>query len=167
MASTQRKGSSPDDPIHALALERVNTHLQLIDAETRIRRQQAEIENYENAPPISDSSNASGSLLNSGSPAYGLNFDRENQAQDVYKDLQTNSPVNWPHLPDQRLNALLEQRQFLNDLEAKQRRAIIRELTMQAEAAGYDLVVGEDNVAHVRRKRVQTFDPFRASPSSK
>ncbi|NJL23817.1 MAG: hypothetical protein HC902_00615 [Calothrix sp. SM1_5_4] len=83
---------------------------------------------------------------------YGLQFDQEDSADQVYRDLQNdNSPAE--NLPSDRINARLANRKWVNEVERAERIQFVRNFIRAAYERGYEVEL-DQNLVVVRVKKI-------------
>jgi hypothetical protein len=85
---------------------------------------------------------------------YGVQFDQEDTAGSVYEDLNVNNNKAYTELtPDDKINARLANRRWVNELEKRERITFIKNFIKSAYDRGYEVEINE-NLVVVGVKRV-------------
>lgn len=77
---------------------------------------------------------------------YGLQLDQENTSDRLYRDLDDTPVSNDDMLPDQRINARLEKRKWLNQEERARRIEFVRQFIRSAYDKGYEVEIDQNLV---------------------
>lgn len=141
-------------------LARINRHLQWTERQTDLKALAVTVENAEFAAPTHPGPNAP--------PPHLQNpFASEDVAGRVLKDLEPSAgQFDNPVLPADRINTLVEQRQWMKNYDRKQTEEFIRAVQNNAHAAGYHLEINNQlKVVKVRRLPNSVVDSGRPSPA--
>lgn len=84
---------------------------------------------------------------------YGVQFDQEDTADRVYEDLNLNSKTFTEQTPDEKINARLANRRWVNELEKRERITFVKNFIKSAYDRGYEVEINE-NLVVVGVKRV-------------
>jgi len=142
---TPRRISEP--PYTRDTIASINRHLQSTDQKTTLSSMAVAVENAEMAPPARKEP----------PPAVWqpqVNpFETEDTAGQVYRDIDPESgKFIRPTLPEDRIGAMLEQRQWVDDYNRQQRDQFVQAVKNNARADGFDLQINKDlTVTKVRR----------------
>jgi len=84
---------------------------------------------------------------------YGIQFDQEDTADRVYDDLNANPKSFAETTPDEKINARLANRKWVNELERRERITFIKNFIKSAYDRGYEVEINE-NLVVVGVKRI-------------
>lgn len=84
---------------------------------------------------------------------FGVQFDQEDTADRVYEDLNLNSKSYAEQTPDEKINARLANRRWVNELEKRERITFVKNFIKSAYDRGYEVEINE-NLVVVGVKRV-------------
>jgi hypothetical protein len=85
--------------------------------------------------------------------SYGVQFDQEDTADRVYEDLNLNAKSFGDSTPDEKINARLANRRWVNELEKRERITFVRNFIKSAFDRGYEVEINE-NLVVVGVKRI-------------
>jgi hypothetical protein len=129
--------------------EAVSRHLQ----ESHMHRQlMVQAQQLENAKMKTTDLQADDYALDS-ARTYGVQFDQEDTAGNVYEDLNLNNKAYTELTPDDKINARLANRRWVNELEKRERITFIKNFIKSAYDRGYEVEINE-NLVVVGVKRV-------------
>lgn len=84
---------------------------------------------------------------------FGVQFDQEDTADRVYEDLNLNGKSFGDSTPDDKINARLANRRWVNELEKRERITFVRNFIKSAYDRGYEVEINE-NLVVVGVKRI-------------
>lgn len=85
-------------------------------------------------------------LSNDDDRTLGVQFDSENAAEKVYEDLYGERPTTSDGLPDEKINAKLANRKWLNEMERAERINFVKAFIRQAYDRGYEVQLDQNLV---------------------
>ncbi|MGE0764789.1 MAG: hypothetical protein AB7N80_16065 [Bdellovibrionales bacterium] len=149
-SSSSLKPVAPHNDLAPLTLERINHHMQFTERKNELRALAMEIENFELGKRLKPGDLGTDDFQDH--PAHNP-FESENVAGRVYRDLNpAGNRYDNPILPEDRVNSMLEQEQWVNKYDKKQTEAFVKSVRDKARAAGYELEINDQlQVVGVRR----------------
>jgi hypothetical protein len=141
-------GAVRESPVYTRAtIDRINQHLQQTEKQSDLSSLAMEVENANLAP----AARVAPPIV--AYKPYVSPYESEDTAGQVYQDLEPSAgSFDRPHLPEDRIDALIEQRQWLENYNRRQTEQFIRAVKQNARAAGYDLQINNElKVTNVRR----------------
>lgn len=123
----------------------VSRHLQESLMKAQVMRTQQTLDNM-NAPVVGK--DLTGMMLEENPDrTYGVQLDSEDTADRLFKDLnERNEQNNYENLPDDRINARLANRRWLNQAEREERINFIRQFIRSAYDRGYQVEIDQNLV---------------------
>lgn len=142
--------SSVQDPVNA----KISRHMQDALMKEEIMRQRLELENMRLKDPDLAESPA---MLSSEDETrtYGVQLDQEDVAGKVYRDLNYRNTPSTEYLPEERINARLATRKWLNEHERAERINFVRNFIRSAYERGIEVEI-DQNLVVVGAKKVTT-----------
>jgi hypothetical protein len=147
----QRIGRTPrriaDSPYNRETIASINRHLQSTEQQTSLGSMAVAVENAKMAPAASK---APPPVV--WQPQVSP-FETEDTAGQVFKDIEPESgKFIRPSLPEDRVGAMLEQRQWVEQYNRQQREQFVQAVKNSARADGFDLQINKDlQITRVRR----------------
>jgi len=145
----------PSSSSRQRANQSVTRHLQSSFIKEHAQRMRAENENLQTRDPYLEE--AEGSQFE-GATGYGLDLEQDDSAERLYRELNSVSSGNragtFDQMPDQRINARLANRRWLNDLERAERINFVRNFIRSAYERGYQVDL-DSNLVVVGVRRIQ------------
>lgn len=143
--------SSFDLPNDGSPEAKINKYLQDGQFKRQMEMRSREMENKVLAKPLGTDA----SIEPESDRTLGVSLEQENNAQKVYDDLYGDQAhVRPAPSPEDRINARLEQEQWLSQMEKQERRQYVQNFIDQAYEAGYAITLDE-NLIVVKVKKVQ------------
>jgi hypothetical protein len=140
--------AAPSSPTQPEEFARINDSMQMTDAKLSLRKLTVNSDNLDLAPPVTDTEMGRASGV---SPHD--HFTTEDKSGQVYRDIDPRGRrFDAAILPEDRINALLEQNQWVNRYDIKKRDEFIETVRENAAKAGFELNINEDyQVTAIRR----------------
>lgn len=128
---------------------RVNQFLAETAMKERMAEQSRDLENRISAKPL----NAGDTEVPENKRPLGVTLDQEGAADRVYRDIYGPDRSRTPQTPQERINRMVEENHWMNQLEKQQRKAYVENFLKEAADAGYAIDLDE-NLVVVRVRKI-------------
>ncbi len=138
---------------------RVTEHLQSIDQMKQSEQWRVEQVNRDTAPSLDQ---LDLSFLNQDFqyPAHLANLPPDRRSEAVYRDITSGSAPSADHWPEQRINAQLEHKRWMQDYETRYEAEFVNAFLANAREQGYEIELN-DSLEVVDIKRIRRPQPLR------
>ena len=139
--------------------QRVTEHLQMIDQTRTDEQWRVQQVNRDTAPSLDqlDLSFLSNDLRN---PAHLANLPQDRSSEDVYRDISPERAADTGHWAEQRINAQLEHKKWMDAYEARYEAEFVNAFLANAREQGYEVELNEQ-LEVVDIKRIRRPEPMR------